>query len=43
MMQKQQQYEENTTRLDPRKRPQNKFRKNQGRIIKSLNYFNKTA
>jgi hypothetical protein len=43
MMQKQQQYEENTTRLYPTNRPQTKFKTNQGIIIKISSYLNKTA
>ena len=40
---KQQQYEENTTRLYPTNRPQNKFKNNQGIISKTSSYLNKTA
>jgi hypothetical protein len=43
MKQKQQQYKENTTRLYPTNRPQNKFKKYQGMIIKISSYLNKTA
>jgi hypothetical protein len=43
MMQKQHQYEENTTRLYPTNRPQNKFKNNQGIIGKTSSYLNKTA
>ncbi len=42
-MKKQQQYEENTTRIYPKIDLQNKFKKNQGIIIKISNYLNKTA
>ncbi len=43
MMQKQQQYEENTTRLYPTNRSQNIFKNNQGIISKTSSYLNKTA
>jgi hypothetical protein len=43
MMPKQPHYKENTTRLYPTNRPQNKFKKNQGIIIKISSYLNKTA
>jgi hypothetical protein len=41
---KQQQNEKkNTTRLYPTKRPQNKFKNNQGIISETSSYLNKTA
>jgi hypothetical protein len=43
IMQKQPRYKENTTRLYPTNRPQNKFKKYQGIIIKISSYLNKTA
>jgi hypothetical protein len=43
MMPKQPHYKENTTRLYPTNRPQNKFKKNQSIIIKISSYLNKTA